>query len=172
MFMLVLVSLFVPIEIIEGKKCSESSCCAGYWFDSSGNCVVCPSGLHGVQCSTPCAKGFYGELCTRRCECSDELCNATVGCLRRQDMSLPNTSSLSTAIPITLGVLGLFAVIITFSLFKMKQLSKRHVSQRTSKENVYDDVGNTYKGNRYTCTSGIDLKPMDNSPPPLYPKYF
>ncbi|XP_052711268.1 scavenger receptor class F member 1-like isoform X1 [Crassostrea angulata] len=114
MLILVLVSLFVPIEIIEGKKCSELSCCAGYRFDSSGNCVVCPSGLHGVQCSTPCAKGFYGELCTGRCECSDELCNATVGCLQRQDTSLPNTSSLSTAIPITIGVLGLFGVIITF----------------------------------------------------------
>lgn len=172
MFILVLVSLIVPIEIIEGKKCSESSCCAGYWFDSSGNCVVCPSGLHGVQCSTPCAKGFYGELCIGRCECPDDLCNATVGCLQRQDTSLPNTGSFSTAIPITLGVLGLFAAIITFLLFKMKQISKHHVSQRTSKENVYDDVCNTSKGNRHTCTIGIDLKPTDNSPPPLYPKDF
>lgn len=172
MFIRVLLLIFVPIETIDGKKCSNTSCCAGYWFDSSGKCVVCPSGLHGVQCSTPCVKGFYGELCTGRCECPDELCNATVGCLRRQDVSLPNISSLSTAIPITLGILGLFCVIITFLLFKMKQLSKRHVSQRTSEENFYNDVGNTSKGNRHTCTSGIELKPKDNSPPPVYPKDF
>lgn len=56
----------------------------------------------------------------------------------------------------------------------MKQLSKRHVSQRTLEENVYDDVSNISKGNRpiATCIGGTNVKPMDNSPPPLYPKDF
>lgn len=67
------------------KRCSETSCCAGYMFDSSKKCVVCPSGLHGKHCSAPCPKGYYGELCAHRCECPDEFCNATTGCVLRKE---------------------------------------------------------------------------------------
>lgn len=67
------------------KRCSETSCCAGYMFDSSKKCVVCPSGLHGKHCSAPCPKGYYGELCAHRCECPDEFCNPTTGCVLRKE---------------------------------------------------------------------------------------
>lgn len=46
--------------------------------------LVCPSGLHGKHCSAPCPKGYYGELCAHRCECPDEFCNPTTGCVLRK----------------------------------------------------------------------------------------
>lgn len=67
------------------KRCSETSCCAGYMFDSSKNCVVCPNGLHGFHCSAPCPRGYYGKRCALQCECPDEFCNATVGCVLKKE---------------------------------------------------------------------------------------
>lgn len=40
------------------------------------------------------------------------------------------------------------------------------------KDNVYDDVCNILKGNRYICIIGIDLKFMDNLLLFLYLKDF
>lgn len=43
--------------------------------------LECLPGYFGQNCSTLCPRGYYGNHCIHRCECPDELCNATTGCV-------------------------------------------------------------------------------------------
>nr|XP_022295490.1 platelet endothelial aggregation receptor 1-like [Crassostrea virginica] len=112
-----LVFLLLPTlfshTVTTGRKCSETRCCAGFHFDASGVCIVCPLGLYGVQCSTPCPRGTYGELCKNQCQCPVEFCNASIGCISQHEKELPGPPILYIVIPVSAGLFILFLIICT-----------------------------------------------------------
>uniref|UniRef100_K1PIG9 Multiple epidermal growth factor-like domains 6 n=1 Tax=Magallana gigas TaxID=29159 RepID=K1PIG9_MAGGI len=58
-------------------------CCDNYYFDSiKKDCLECPNGSHGRNCSKTCVIPKYGWLCYETCECkNDEYCDIVSGCL-------------------------------------------------------------------------------------------
>lgn len=59
------------------------------WFHCSFfSFSECLPGYFGENCSTTCLQGYYGNHCINRCECPDELCNATTGCVSEKGFIL------------------------------------------------------------------------------------
>lgn len=52
------------------------------WF------LECSVGFYGTDCATKCIYPTYGEDCQSRCQCSDENCHFSKGCL-------PNTGAVT-----------------------------------------------------------------------------
>lgn len=52
------------------------------WF------LECSVGFYGTDCATKCIYPTYGEDCQSRCQCSDETCHFSKGCL-------PNTGAVT-----------------------------------------------------------------------------
>ncbi|XP_034334308.2 uncharacterized protein [Magallana gigas] len=111
------------------KKCGEHSCCSGFYFDSSGDCVACLLGYYGVNCSFPCPNGYYGDRCRKICGCTQEMCNATFGCKRSFDVNYLDPVTLPTIIVTVLGLLVLFILFGTLIVLKMRQNTQLENSQ-------------------------------------------
>lgn len=60
-------------------------CLVSLFFFSFSECLP---GYFGENCSTTCLQGYYGNHCINRCECPDELCNATTGCVSEKGFIL------------------------------------------------------------------------------------
>ncbi|XP_062581583.1 uncharacterized protein LOC134243336 [Saccostrea cucullata] len=62
------------------KSGTSSKCCADYYV-VNGNCVPCPVGLFGPNCSHICPYPSYGHRCLEGiCQCPRELCDSKTGC--------------------------------------------------------------------------------------------
>ncbi|XP_062570040.1 uncharacterized protein LOC134232095 [Saccostrea cucullata] len=60
----------------------ENNCCQGFFFEEiSHECKECPPGYIGVNCSMACRYPGYGKYCQEQCNCSQELCDISIGCL-------------------------------------------------------------------------------------------
>ncbi|CAG2208719.1 unnamed protein product [Mytilus edulis] len=55
---------------VNGKDVRSKTCCSNFYKSSDGNCLVCPVGSYGKNCSFNCIAPFYGKLCTSKCECN------------------------------------------------------------------------------------------------------
>ncbi|XP_062575174.1 uncharacterized protein LOC134237092 [Saccostrea cucullata] len=73
-------------------------CCSGYiWNQQIKECLKCPPGRYGVNCTGVCIYPSYGELCSRMCTCEKDKCHRAKGCLNTKEYS--NTSA-NNSIPI------------------------------------------------------------------------
>lgn len=43
--------------------------------------IECAIGYYGVDCEEPCLYPYYGENCNGNCECFQQYCNISFGCL-------------------------------------------------------------------------------------------
>nr|XP_022336900.1 uncharacterized protein LOC111133096 [Crassostrea virginica] len=58
----------------------SSGCCLNEYKDD-GKCKECPPGTFGVNCSSECYSGFYGQLCLQECGCAhNHYCDHRYGC--------------------------------------------------------------------------------------------
>nr|XP_011454287.2 multiple epidermal growth factor-like domains protein 11 [Crassostrea gigas] len=96
----ILLVLMTKVCIIRGS-CSNrqtSDCCStGYFYDSvSRKCMVCPDGFTGVNCSIKCRFPSYGYRCQSACNCSEENCEASTGCILNTQRIPKKNDALST----------------------------------------------------------------------------
>ncbi|XP_062589578.1 platelet endothelial aggregation receptor 1-like [Saccostrea cucullata] len=57
-------------------------CCTNF-YPSNGECIACPAGSYGDNCSTTCPSPSYGENCGHQCHCSSwEECSPFKGCVK------------------------------------------------------------------------------------------
>nr|XP_022295489.1 cell death abnormality protein 1-like [Crassostrea virginica] len=138
---LLLYSLLPVYSKDNTNLCGNLRCCPGYEFDWSGQCVGCPDGRFGVNCTNSCPPGFYGHNCRKPCECSHEFCNATIGC-PKYDVNYLNPTTFSIVIPTTLGLLCIFLLTCTLIVLKMRQRAQQLVpppaSERSCESSEYD----------------------------------
>ncbi|XP_078328788.1 uncharacterized protein LOC111105465 isoform X2 [Crassostrea virginica] len=160
----VLLLYFLSPVCTTDNLCGYLRCCLGYEFDSSGQCVPCPRGRHGVNCTGSCPPGFYGHNCLESCECSHELCNATIGCIK-YDLDYFNPTTLSVVIPTTLGLLCIFLLGCTLTVLKMRQRAQQLVP-RASVRSCQNDYDITSPGQGSRTYNELDSQ--DDLPPPPY----
>ncbi|XP_048777680.1 uncharacterized protein LOC125681569 isoform X2 [Ostrea edulis] len=56
-------------------------CCDNYFYDDvNKNCIECPIGSYGKNCSKTCVKPKFGWLCYYTCECDLDECSIIHGC--------------------------------------------------------------------------------------------
>lgn len=82
-----------------------------------------------VNCSTPCLRGFYGNECGEHCNCSEEFCNATFGCIEGDGHIYFDAITLPTIILTTGGLVILFVPFGTIIAYKMKKNTERKITQ-------------------------------------------
>ncbi|XP_022344848.2 uncharacterized protein LOC111137611 isoform X1 [Crassostrea virginica] len=69
----------------EGKlgNCTNGSgketCCPNYYFQGQ-NCIACPPGWYGINCSDSCPSGWFGSACAQSCEICKTHCDPVLGC--------------------------------------------------------------------------------------------
>ncbi|XP_062594194.1 protein draper-like [Saccostrea cucullata] len=57
-------------------------CCGNYkWNTETQQCEKCLPGYSGTNCSQPCPYPFYGDWCQGKCDCDNNTCDVSVGCL-------------------------------------------------------------------------------------------
>nr|XP_022302420.1 protein draper-like [Crassostrea virginica] len=61
------------------NKDKRDVCCTNYYRNGT-DCVECPDGYIGENCSTSCPSGQYGAQCNKKCSCSDSQCHHVYGC--------------------------------------------------------------------------------------------
>ncbi|XP_062597957.1 protein draper-like [Saccostrea cucullata] len=73
-----------------GSKNGQRICCSGFWYEKKTNqCLKCPAGNYGHNCSEACPYPYFGELCELTCNCSVDLCHVGGGCFTgRSDSKL------------------------------------------------------------------------------------
>ncbi|XP_078341801.1 uncharacterized protein LOC144627807 isoform X2 [Crassostrea virginica] len=54
-------------------------CCTNYYWNGT-DCVECPDGYTGTNCSSVCPSKYYGSGCRKNCTCPDSLCHHVYGC--------------------------------------------------------------------------------------------
>lgn len=58
-------------------------CCDGFtWDETAHTCIACPDGFIGKTCEEACIYPNYGKECQLLCNCSEEFCNITYGCVK------------------------------------------------------------------------------------------
>ncbi|XP_062580339.1 uncharacterized protein LOC134242266 isoform X2 [Saccostrea cucullata] len=103
--------IFLHIHIFLNLKLLASSqfcgtiggldyCCDNYYYDRMKNdCIDCPMGSYGQNCSKACIKPKFGWLCYYTCECNIDECDIVKGCLNESDFSTLSPDS-TTITPI------------------------------------------------------------------------
>ncbi|XP_062580341.1 uncharacterized protein LOC134242268 [Saccostrea cucullata] len=83
-------SNFVPIIIlilrINSQFCGNGKgkgpCCENYFYNSNKRqCLACPLGSYGINCSKVCVPPKYGHLCYDECYCPLSMCHIKFGCI-------------------------------------------------------------------------------------------
>ncbi|XP_061164911.1 uncharacterized protein LOC133173853 [Saccostrea echinata] len=87
------------------KSVTSSVCCADYYVEN-GNCVPCPIGLFGPNCTHTCPYPSYGHRCLEGiCQCPQELCDSKTGCRNpskdKQISSTHLTSITTRSVPLS-----------------------------------------------------------------------
>ncbi|XP_061164908.1 uncharacterized protein LOC133173851 [Saccostrea echinata] len=63
-------------------------CCDNYYYDRVKNdCIECPFGSYGQNCSKACTKPKFGWLCYYTCDCDIDECDIIKGCLNESEFS-------------------------------------------------------------------------------------
>ncbi|XP_062608137.1 uncharacterized protein LOC134269985 isoform X2 [Saccostrea cucullata] len=78
-------------ECVNNGKRGE--CCTNF-YPSNGECIACPAGSYGDNCSTTCPYPSYGENCGHQCDCSPgEECSPFKGCVKITTAPPPSTAN-------------------------------------------------------------------------------
>ncbi|XP_062600201.1 multiple epidermal growth factor-like domains protein 10 [Saccostrea cucullata] len=60
---------------------SLKGCCSNYkWNYETQQCEKCLPGYTGVNCNQTCPYPLYGVGCQTKCDCKENLCDASIGC--------------------------------------------------------------------------------------------
>ncbi|XP_052677389.1 multiple epidermal growth factor-like domains protein 10 [Crassostrea angulata] len=58
-----------------------NNCCVDYeWDEILGNCTRCKPGFYRINCNKTCPYPLFGYGCQQMCNCSNEVCDFTIGC--------------------------------------------------------------------------------------------
>ncbi|XP_052719035.1 uncharacterized protein LOC128190864 isoform X2 [Crassostrea angulata] len=69
--LMIVVHVCLSSTTIDPNMCGKGECCIDYTIEGD-QCIVCPNGTHGENCSKLCQDGLYGEKCKKKCpsECN------------------------------------------------------------------------------------------------------
>ncbi|XP_062609476.1 cell death abnormality protein 1-like [Saccostrea cucullata] len=73
----------IVVHICTKTHCSKlcgNRCCLNFYQSPDGECLECPLGTNGVNCTQKCVKGYFGRLCRLHCNCPAEECDGSFGC--------------------------------------------------------------------------------------------
>uniref|UniRef100_A0A8W8LNF1 Uncharacterized protein n=1 Tax=Magallana gigas TaxID=29159 RepID=A0A8W8LNF1_MAGGI len=57
-------------------------CCVGFYWNSNNNiCELCRPGYFGLNCTDKCPYPTYGDRCQGYCDCSNDTCDVSTGCI-------------------------------------------------------------------------------------------
>ncbi|XP_062594114.1 uncharacterized protein LOC134255606 isoform X2 [Saccostrea cucullata] len=148
----------------------ENNCCQGFFFEEiSHECKECPPGYIGVNCSMACRYPGYGQYCQEQCNCSQELCDISTGCLGHNLNSLnqenvlqenkssesreenANWNMASQLTPILIGIIAFLAFLLfaigARMIWKKVQQTNPKIVQRTREIQSLERKLNKTKGN-------------------------
>ncbi|XP_061195766.1 uncharacterized protein LOC133203995 [Saccostrea echinata] len=158
----------------------ENNCCQGFFFDEISNeCKECPVGYMGLNCFMECRYPGYGKSCQEECNCSEELCDISTGCIDspKNEEILPDKNSTESrqesknsnmeppVAPILIGVIAFMTFLVLaiggrIIWKKVKQSNSRMVQgrqeiQRLEKQlNRKNDENEGTKENLYEDMDG------------------
>ncbi|XP_062571067.1 uncharacterized protein LOC134233089 isoform X1 [Saccostrea cucullata] len=95
MYIIFSLTFFYHIGAVKGgcNPDHENNCCQGFFFEKISNeCKECHPGYIGVNCSMACRYPGYGKYCQEQCNCSQELCDISTGCLGH-NLKSPKTAN-------------------------------------------------------------------------------
>nr|XP_034333986.1 protein draper-like [Crassostrea gigas] len=74
-------------------------CCPGSsWNSTSQQCERCTPGYSGVNCSFPCPYPSYGVECQQSCNCIQDLCDVSTGCMNSNKGCMPGYSGVNCSL--------------------------------------------------------------------------
>uniref|UniRef100_A0A8W8JIE8 Uncharacterized protein n=1 Tax=Magallana gigas TaxID=29159 RepID=A0A8W8JIE8_MAGGI len=82
--------------VVESEKVCNGSigqCCKGYFRNIETNkCEECTPGYTGPNCTAQCPYPTYEFACQGFCNCSNDTCNMSWGCISSTTLAMDNSS--------------------------------------------------------------------------------
>ncbi|XP_062570940.1 uncharacterized protein LOC134232965 [Saccostrea cucullata] len=161
---IILIQTAGMLNTLELKR-GSTLCKYNFYFDHQWmDCMECPWGSFGLNCSQQCITGFYGRLCVVPCGCNAQHCHPVNGCqtnvnLKEQvSTDVPVSSWLETSTDIsTLKIVRQSEPSLDMSTLKMDNST----SKLSSPSSVSD--GPTVQGHRRSTQPEAPTSTFDSA---------
>ncbi|XP_062597588.1 cell death abnormality protein 1-like isoform X2 [Saccostrea cucullata] len=90
------------------SKDGEIQCCLSFYKTNN----TCKAGTYNNNCSDPCPPGYYGELCSKVCDCPKASCDKVQGCIQQASVTEVPLNMIIFAGSITLVFLLIMTILI------------------------------------------------------------